>query len=271
MRPPEDMLKIALQVAKKAMKDAANKNDKDVASAIKKEFPEALKEAAAAARKAEALAAAPSATDGTSGAALPPAAASAAAAAANSPNANASWHVIVGKNYAVSVTNATRYLAFFSLDETNILLFKSNFNKKFIIQQRHYGSKVIDHFENPKNVGSFDKNDPNVGTAVVGKPSCGDVLKLQFKVNDEGLITDACFKTFGCGSAIAASSLATEWSKGKTIDEVLEIKNQDIAKHLSLPPVKLHCSMLAEEAIRSVVKDIKKKREAKKEVMIEKP
>merc|ERR1711904_520643 len=126
---------------------------------------------------------------------------------------------------------------------------------------RLYHEKVIDHYENPRNVGSFDKNDKNVGTGLVGAPACGDVMKLQIKVDDDGNIIDSCFKTFGCGSAIASSSLATEWVKGRTLDEVVEIKNADIAKHLSLPPVKLHCSMLAEDAIKAAVKDLKKKNE----------
>ncbi|KFK30961.1 hypothetical protein AALP_AA6G049900 [Arabis alpina] len=124
---------------------------------------------------------------------------------------------------------------------------------------RLYHSNVIDHYENPRNVGSFDKTDPNVGTGLVGAPSCGDVMKLQVKFDASGQITDACFKTFGCGSAIAASSLASEWVKGKSMEEVLTIKNSQIAKHLSLPPVKLHCSMLAEDAIRAAVKDYKEK------------
>ena len=110
---------------------------------------------------------------------------------------------------------------------------------------------MVDHYENPRNVGAFDKQDPNVGTGLVGAPACGDVMKLQIRVDDEGNVTDACFKTFGCGSAIASSSVATEWVKGKTLDEVTTIKNADIAKHLSLPPVKLHCSMLAEDAIKA--------------------
>jgi Fe-S cluster assembly scaffold IscU len=111
---------------------------------------------------------------------------------------------------------------------------------------RGYHKNVVDHYEKPRNVGSFDKNDPNVGTGLVGAPACGDVMKLQIKVDDDGNIVDSCFKTFGCGSAIASSSVATEWVKGKSLDEVTTIKNSDIAKHLSLPPVKLHCSMLAE-------------------------
>jgi len=123
---------------------------------------------------------------------------------------------------------------------------------------------VVDHYENPRNVGSFDKADLNVGTGVVGAPACGDVMKLQIKVDDEGNIVDSCFKTFGCGSAIASSSVATEWIKGTHVDEAVTIKNQDIAKHLNLPPVKLHCSMLAEDAIRSAVADIKAKRAAAK-------
>jgi len=127
---------------------------------------------------------------------------------------------------------------------------------------RLYHKNVVDHYSKPRNVGSFDKNDPNVGTGLVGAPACGDVMKLQIKVDDEGNIVDSCFKTFGCGSAIASSSVATEWVKGKSLDDVLTIKNSDIAKHLSLPPVKLHCSMLAEDAIKAAVKDIKTKRAA---------
>lgn len=116
--------------------------------------------------------------------------------------------------------------------------------------------QVVDHYERPRNVGSFNKGDEDVGTGLVGAPACGDVMRLQIRVDEQGNITDSCFKTFGCGSAIASSSVATEWVKGKSIDEVLTIKNRDIAKHLSLPPVKLHCSMLAEDAIKAAVKDI---------------
>jgi Fe-S cluster assembly scaffold IscU len=127
--------------------------------------------------------------------------------------------------------------------------------------QRFYHEKVVDHYDNPRNVGSFDKNDPNVGTGLVGAPACGDVMKLQIKVDEKtGEIVDACFKTFGCGSAIASSSVASEWIKGKAMEEAVSIKNSDIAKHLSLPPVKLHCSMLAEDAIKAAVKDYKSKR-----------
>merc|ERR1719446_1888491 len=127
---------------------------------------------------------------------------------------------------------------------------------------RCYHDNVIDHYENPRNVGSLDKNDQDVGTGLVGAPACGDVMKLQIKVNDEtGEIEKAVFKTFGCGSAIASSSLATEWVQGKNVDEAVTIKNTEIAKHLNLPPVKLHCSMLAEDAIKAAVKDYKKKRE----------
>ncbi|PRW56423.1 nitrogen fixation nifu [Chlorella sorokiniana] len=126
---------------------------------------------------------------------------------------------------------------------------------------RHYHKNVVDHYEKPRNVGSFDKADPNVGTGLVGAPACGDVMKLQIKVDENGNIVDSCFKTFGCGSAIASSSVATEWVKGKGVEEVLTIKNSDIAKHLSLPPVKLHCSMLAEDAIKAAVKDWKAKQE----------
>jgi len=122
-----------------------------------------------------------------------------------------------------------------------------------------YSEKIVDHYENPRNVGSFDKNDTLVGTGIVGAPECGDVMKLQIKCNEAGKIVDAKFKTFGCGSAIASSSLATEWLKGRTVDQALEIKNTDIVKELSLPPVKIHCSVLAEDAIRAAVTDYKKK------------
>ncbi len=122
-----------------------------------------------------------------------------------------------------------------------------------------YNDKVLDHYENPRNVGSFDKNDSDVGTGMVGAPACGDVMKLQIKVGDDGVINDAKFKTFGCGSAIASSSLVTEWIKGKSLDEALTIKNQDIADELALPPVKIHCSVLAEDAIKQAVSDYQKK------------
>jgi nitrogen fixation protein NifU and related proteins len=123
-----------------------------------------------------------------------------------------------------------------------------------------YSNKVIDHYENPRNVGSLPKDDVNVGTGLVGAPECGDVMKLQVKVNPQtGIIDDAKFKTFGCGSAIASSSLATEWLKGKTVDEALAIKNTDIVAELSLPPVKIHCSVLAEDAIKAAISDYKKK------------
>jgi Fe-S cluster assembly scaffold IscU len=124
--------------------------------------------------------------------------------------------------------------------------------------------QVIDHYENPRNVGALDKNDVDVGTGLVGAPACGDVMKLQVKVDSSGKIVDAKFKTFGCGSAIASSSLATEWVKGKTVDQALSIKNSDIANELSLPPVKLHCSMLAEDAIKAALNDYKVKQESKK-------
>ena len=122
-----------------------------------------------------------------------------------------------------------------------------------------YSKEVIDHYENPRNVGVLDKKDKAVGTGLVGAPACGDVLKLQIKVNEEGTITDAKFKAFGCGSAIASSSLVSEWVKGKKLEEAMEIKNTEIAKHLSLPPVKLHCSLLAEDAIKAAVNDYKQK------------
>jgi nitrogen fixation NifU-like protein len=127
-----------------------------------------------------------------------------------------------------------------------------------------YSEKVIQHYENPLNVGSFDKDDPNVGTGLVGAPACGDVMKLQLKISDAGIIEDAKFKTFGCGSAIASSSLATEWVKGMTIDQAMAIKNTQIVEELSLPPVKIHCSVLAEDAIKSAIADYKAKREAKR-------
>jgi len=124
-----------------------------------------------------------------------------------------------------------------------------------------YSDKVIEHYENPRNVGTLDKEDPNVGTGLVGAPACGDVMRLQIRVNDDGVIEDAKFKTFGCGSAIASSSLATEWVKGKTVDEALKIRNTDIVQELSLPPVKIHCSVLAEDAIKSAIADYKAKRQ----------
>jgi len=118
-----------------------------------------------------------------------------------------------------------------------------------------YSEKVLDHYENPRNVGAFDKNDDHIGTGMVGAPACGDVMKLQIKVSEEGVIEDACFKTYGCGSAIASSSLVTEWVKGKTLDQALTIKNTQIAEELALPPVKIHCSILAEDAIKAAIKD----------------
>lgn len=126
-----------------------------------------------------------------------------------------------------------------------------------------YSEKVLEHYENPRNVGSFAKDDPNVGTGLVGAPACGDVMKLQLKINDAGVIEDAKFKTFGCGSAIASSSLATEWVKGMTIDQAMEIKNTQIVEELNLPPVKIHCSVLAEDAIKSAIADYKAKRAAR--------
>jgi nitrogen fixation NifU-like protein len=125
-----------------------------------------------------------------------------------------------------------------------------------------YSDKVIDHYENPRNVGSFEKGDDQVGTGMVGAPACGDVMKLQIRVNDQGVIEDAKFKTYGCGSAIASSSLVTEWVKGKTLDQALEIKNSLIAEELALPPVKIHCSILAEDAIKAAVADYKEKHQA---------
>ena len=129
----------------------------------------------------------------------------------------------------------------------------------FQIFRRYYHPNVIKHYENPKNVGSLNKNDKDVGSGLVGAPACGDVMKLQIKVNKEGIITDSKFKTFGCGSAIASSSLATEWIKGKHLNDANSLTNKDIAGYLKLPPVKLHCSMLAEDAIKSAIKDFKNK------------
>ncbi|HEM6890018.1 TPA: Fe-S cluster assembly scaffold IscU [Providencia rettgeri] len=126
-----------------------------------------------------------------------------------------------------------------------------------------YSEKVIDHYENPRNVGSFDNSDPSIGSGMVGAPACGDVMKLQIKVNDDGIIEDARFKTYGCGSAIASSSLVTEWMKGKSLDEAESIKNTAIAEELELPPVKIHCSILAEDAIKAAIADYKSKRQSK--------
>jgi len=126
-----------------------------------------------------------------------------------------------------------------------------------------YSDKVIDHYENPRNVGTFDKDDESVGTGMVGAPACGDVMRLQIKVNDEGIIEDAKFKTYGCGSAIASSSLITEWVKGKSLDDALAIKNSEIAEELELPPVKIHCSILAEDAVKAAVADYRKRQESK--------
>ena len=126
-----------------------------------------------------------------------------------------------------------------------------------------YSDKVLDHYENPRNVGKLDDDDVNVGTGMVGAPACGDVMRLQIEVDDEGVIKDAKFKTYGCGSAIASSSLLTEWVKGRSLDQATEIKNKDIAEELELPPVKIHCSVLAEDAIQAAVADIKSKREGK--------
>nr|XP_056715600.1 iron-sulfur cluster assembly enzyme ISCU [Euleptes europaea] len=138
-------------------------------------------------------------------------------------------------------------------------LLKPRLGAEQALPAAEYHKKVVDHYENPRNVGSLDKTAKNVGTGLVGAPACGDVMKLQVEVDEEGKIVDARFKTFGCGSAIASSSLATEWVKGKTVDEALKIRNTDIAKELCLPPVKLHCSMLAEDAIKAALADYKLK------------
>lgn len=132
-----------------------------------------------------------------------------------------------------------------------------------------YSNKVIDHYENPRNVGAFDKSEDGIGTGLVGAPACGDVMKLQIKVAEDGIIEDAKFKTFGCGSAIASSSLVTEWVKGKSIDEAEAIKNTEIAEHLALPPVKIHCSVLAEDAIKAAIVDYRKKSDAGKKAAAE--
>lgn len=131
-----------------------------------------------------------------------------------------------------------------------------------------YSDKVLDHYENPRNVGSFDKGDQNVGTGMVGAPACGDVMKLQIKVDSNGVIEDAKFKTYGCGSAIASSSLLTEWVKGKTLEQASEIKNTDIAEELALPPVKIHCSVLAEDAIKAAISDLNSKADGSEEKKI---
>ena len=128
-----------------------------------------------------------------------------------------------------------------------------------------YSDKVLDHYENPRNVGSFEKDDPTVGTGMVGAPACGDVMKLQIKVGEDGVIEDAKFKTYGCGSAIASSSLLTEWVKGKTLEQASEIKNTDIAEELALPPVKIHCSVLAEDAIKAAITDLKSKEDGQQD------
>mmetsp|Transcript_2749 Transcript_2749/g.5925 ORF Transcript_2749/g.5925 Transcript_2749/m.5925 type:complete len:166 (-) Transcript_2749:1519-2016(-) len=133
-----------------------------------------------------------------------------------------------------------------------------------LVNKRSYHENIVEHYENPRNVGSMDKNESSVGTGLVGAPACGDVMKLQIRVDDDGNIIESKFKTFGCGSAIAASSVATEWVKGKNVDEAMTVKNSDIAAHLKLPPVKLHCSMLAEDAIKAAVKDWKAKQDEKK-------
>ena len=153
----------------------------------------------------------------------------------------------------------------FRLPENDKTLFNTttlNKNIKQGNQNMAYSDKVIDHYENPRNVGTFDKDDSDVGTGMVGAPACGDVMRLQIKVNDQGIIEDAKFKTYGCGSAIASSSLITEWVKGKSLDDALAIKNSEIAEELELPPVKIHCSILAEDAVKAAVADYKKKKGA---------
>jgi nitrogen fixation NifU-like protein len=134
-----------------------------------------------------------------------------------------------------------------------------------------YSQKVVDHYENPRNVGSFDRNDASVGTGMVGAPACGDVMKLQIRVGEDGVIEDARFKTYGCGSAIASSSLVTEWVKGKTLDQAMQIRNMQIAEELALPPVKIHCSILAEDAIKAAIADYRSKTEAAPEAAFQQP
>ena len=143
-------------------------------------------------------------------------------------------------------------------------MFQITRNIIILNRYRFYHKKVLEHYENPRNVGSFNSKEKNIGTGLVGSPACGDVMKLQIKVDDSGKIVDAKFKTFGCGSAIASSSYATEYIKGRNINEAIKITNSDIAKHLELPPVKLHCSMLAEDAIKCAIKDFEKKTTKKK-------
>ncbi|MDF2964673.1 MAG: scaffolding protein [Rickettsiaceae bacterium] len=150
-----------------------------------------------------------------------------------------------------------RLPGFFEAPLCRGVLFKDNYDKRDFFMA--YSKEVIDHYENPRNVGSLDKSDPSIGTGLVGAPACGDVMKLQIKVNEQGIIEEAKFKTFGCGSAIASSSLVTEWVKGKNLEEASAIKNTEIAKHLSLPPVKIHCSLLAEDAIKAAIADYKAK------------
>ncbi|CAG5923116.1 unnamed protein product [Menidia menidia] len=157
-------------------------------------------------------------------------------------------------------------MATFSLRKSaSLLLFSRRLLRPELNRICCYHDKVVDHYENPRNVGSLDKNSKNVGTGLVGAPACGDVMKLQIEVDENGKIVDAKFKTFGCGSAIASSSLATEWVKGKSVDEALKIKNTDIAKELCLPPVKLHCSMLAEDAIKAALSDYRLKQDKNEE------
>merc|ERR1719474_2308017 len=148
-----------------------------------------------------------------------------------------------------------------SFSKSSLLMFSRRLAGPQLTALRSYHEKVLDHYENPRNVGSLDQKSKNVGTGLVGAPACGDVMKLQIQVDENGRIVDAKFKTFGCGSAIASSSLATEWIKGKQLSDAAKIKNSDIAKELSLPPVKLHCSMLAEDAIQAALKDYKVKQE----------
>eukprot|EP00871_Galdieria_phlegrea_P001518 jgi/Galph1/2367/GphlegSOOS_G1039.1 len=158
-----------------------------------------------------------------------------------------------------------RWLTHFSKQLANIPRVIDSHSSSLIKGKRLYHEKVVDHYENPRQVGSFDKNDVHVGTGLVGAPACGDVMKLQIRVDESGKIVDSCFKTFGCGSAIASSSYATELIKGKTLEEAGKIRNREIAQELKLPPVKLHCSMLAEDAIKAAVRDLQQKKQQSKD------
>nr|XP_040051213.1 iron-sulfur cluster assembly enzyme ISCU, mitochondrial [Gasterosteus aculeatus aculeatus] len=179
---------------------------------------------------------------------------------------NRQWAVPSRVHSLISVNNRYLNMAMASLGSaaSSLVLFSRRVLRPELTALCSYHTKVVDHYENPRNVGTLDKNAKNVGTGLVGAPACGDVMKLQIQVDENGKIVDAKFKTFGCGSAIASSSLATEWVKGKSVDEALKIRNTDIAKELCLPPVKLHCSMLAEDAIKAALSDYRVKQDMEK-------